>query len=166
MKRRTFISTLGAALVWPVATRAQQPAKVARIGWLTAQRAASLESFIDAFRAGLASLGHSEGRNLSIEVRFGADDIGRVPALAAELVRHPVELIVAQGLAVEPHSRRASACRKRPGDRRRHGRRRGGLERGRGTSLCCLTPGSSSDAHHPRLPRSPDPQASGTKAGS
>ena len=50
-------------------------------------------------RAALADLGHVEGRNLAIEFRYGDDMIERVPELAAELVRLPVDLIVAQGAA-------------------------------------------------------------------
>jgi putative ABC transport system substrate-binding protein len=55
---------------------------------------------VEAFRASLADLGYVDGRNLSIEFRYGDDAIGRVPELAAELVRLPVDLIVAQGAAV------------------------------------------------------------------
>jgi putative ABC transport system substrate-binding protein len=79
---------------------AQQPAKVARIGWLTAQRAESLAPYVDAFRASLAALGYAEGRNLDIAFRYGDDVVARVPELAAELMRLPVDLIVAQGAAV------------------------------------------------------------------
>jgi putative ABC transport system substrate-binding protein len=79
---------------------AQQRAKVVRIGWLTAQRAASLAPYVEAFRASLADLGYAEGRNLEIAFRYGDDAVARVPELAAELVRLPVDLIVAQGAAV------------------------------------------------------------------
>lgn len=84
----------------PSAARAQGTNKVARIGWLTAQREASLTPFLAALRAAFADLGYTEGRNLLIEYRYGNDDLERVPALAAELVRLPVELILAQGAAV------------------------------------------------------------------
>jgi putative ABC transport system substrate-binding protein len=84
----------------PRGLSAQQAAKVARIGWLTAQQEASLTPYIAAMRAGLADLGYVEGRNLTIEYRFGDDALERVPALAAELVKLPVDLIVAQGAAV------------------------------------------------------------------
>ena len=100
MKRRGFLTGLGCAAVWPLAAHSQQPPGPARIGWLTAQRAASLATYVDAFRASLADLGHVEGRNLAIEFRYGDDAIARVPDLAAELVRLPVDLIVAQGAAV------------------------------------------------------------------
>jgi putative ABC transport system substrate-binding protein len=101
MKRRDFITLLGgAAAVWPLAARAQQAQRVHRIGWLTAQREASLTPFLAALRTAFVDLGYSEGRNLAIEYRFGDDDIERVPELAAELVRLPVEIILAQGAAV------------------------------------------------------------------
>lgn len=105
MKRRGFLTGLGCAAVWPLAAHSQQPPKPARIGWLTAQRAASLAPYVDAFRASLADLGHVEGRNLAIEFRYGDDAIARVPDLAAELVRLPVDLIVAQGAAVSVTSK-------------------------------------------------------------
>src|SRR5262249_31335881 len=79
---------------------AQGTAKAARIGWLTAQQESSLTPYLAAFRAALADFGYVEGRNLAIEYRFGNDDLDRVPALMAELVRLPVEVIVAQGAAV------------------------------------------------------------------
>jgi len=101
MKRREFISLLGSAVIaCPVATRAQQATKVARIGWLTAQREASLTPFIDALRTAFVDLGYYEGRNLAVEYRYGDDAIERVPEFAAELVRLPVNLILAQGAAV------------------------------------------------------------------
>ena len=67
---------------------------------MTAQRAASMEPFLPALRAGLAEAGLVEGRNLTLETRFGDDDLGRVPALMAELVRLPVQLLLVQGAAV------------------------------------------------------------------
>jgi len=100
MRRREFVALLGGAVVWPVAARAQQPEKIARIGWLTGQQAASLTPYIDAFRAALKEFGLIEGRNLVIVFRYGDDAIDRVPQLAAELTQIPVDLIVAQGAAV------------------------------------------------------------------
>jgi putative ABC transport system substrate-binding protein len=100
MKRRTFLASTLAFGALPRSLRAQALARSARIGWLTAQQAASLTPFLDAFRAGLADLGYHEGGNLRIEYRYGDDALDRVPELAAELVRLPVDLIVAQGAAV------------------------------------------------------------------
>jgi putative ABC transport system substrate-binding protein len=78
---------------------AQPQARVFRIGWLTAQRPASLVPYVQAFRTSLAELGFVEGRNLAIEFRYGDDDLGKVRGLAEELARLPVDLIVAQGEA-------------------------------------------------------------------
>jgi putative ABC transport system substrate-binding protein len=88
----------GSLVLLSSAARAQ--GKVARIGWLTAQREASLTPFLAALRAAFVDLGYTEGRNLLIEYRYGNDDLERVPDLAAELVQLPVELILAQGAAV------------------------------------------------------------------
>ena len=99
MRRREFIATLASAAAWPLSAHSQQAPRAARIGWLTAQRAPSLAPYVDAFRASLADLGYVDGRNLVIEFRYGDDAIERVPQLAAELVRFPVDVIVAQGQA-------------------------------------------------------------------
>jgi len=93
-----MLFALGAAL--PRGVGAQSAAKVARIGWLTAQQASSLAPYLGALRGALADLNYVEGRNLVIEFRFGDDAIERVPELAAELQRIPVDLIMAQGAAV------------------------------------------------------------------
>jgi hypothetical protein len=61
MERREFITALVTTAVWPLTIGAQQTAKVARIGWLTAQRAPSLAPYVEAFRASLAELGHVGG---------------------------------------------------------------------------------------------------------
>src|SRR5262245_4426079 len=100
MNRRGFLAGMGCTAVWSLPARSQPPPKVARIGWLTAQRAASLAPFVEAFRASLSDLGYVEGRNLAMEFRYGDDVVERVPALAAGLVQFPVDLIVAQGAAV------------------------------------------------------------------
>jgi putative ABC transport system substrate-binding protein len=100
MQRRQLLTGLGCAVVWPLSAHSQPPASAAHIGWITAQREASLTPYVDAFRASLADLGLVEGRNLIIVFRYGDDAIERVPQLAAELEQIPVNLIVAQGAAV------------------------------------------------------------------
>ena len=109
MNRRLFITSTAAVTLAvssaPRRSAAQGAGKLARIGWLTAQQAPSLAPYVEVFRAGLAELGYNEGRNLAIEFRYGNDKIERVPDLAAELVRLPVDLIVAQGAAVFEISR-------------------------------------------------------------
>ena len=96
--RRAFIGTVvGGLLAAPLAADAQQPAKVARIGFLVT---ASLESpegriAVDAFRQGLRERGYVEGENIVIEYRAADGRIERLPGLASELARLKVDLIVA-----------------------------------------------------------------------
>jgi len=99
MHRRAFLASLIVSVAMRPTIAAPAATKPVRIGWLTAQRVASLTPYIEAMRSALADLGYIEGRNLAIEFRYGDDAIERVPALASELVRLPVELIVAQGAA-------------------------------------------------------------------
>jgi ABC-type uncharacterized transport system substrate-binding protein len=99
MNRRVFLASLLATAAVPRTVAAQGAAKAVRIGWLTAQQASSLTPYVDAMRTALADLNYIEGRNLVIAFRFGDDVIERVPELAADLVRLPVDLIVAQGAA-------------------------------------------------------------------
>ena len=98
MRRREFILALGAAAAaWPFAARAQQAPKVARIGYLTIGSLESPEArkSLDTFREGLYELGYIEGQNIVIEYRAADGKIERLPALAAELARLRLDLIVA-----------------------------------------------------------------------
>jgi putative ABC transport system substrate-binding protein len=93
--RREFIGTLAGGLVAaPLAAEAQQAAKIARIGYLALNLAAS-PHLTEAFRQGLLDLGYVEGRNLVIEIRDAEGKPERFPALAAELVALKVDVIVA-----------------------------------------------------------------------
>ncbi len=93
IRRREFISTLcGVAVVWSVATRAQQP-KVPTIGALVIGNI-SPEEFWREFRQGLRDLGYIEGQNIRFEFRSAEGQIDRLPELAAELVRLKVDVIV------------------------------------------------------------------------
>ena len=73
MKRRLILSSALAGAALPHGVLAQPTGRVVRIGWLTAQRAASLALSVAAFRNELAVLGHVEGSNTSIEFRYGDD---------------------------------------------------------------------------------------------
>jgi ABC-type uncharacterized transport system substrate-binding protein len=96
MKRREFITILGAAAAWPLAARAQQPERMRRIGVLT--MAATPDSpLFRAFREELRKLGHIEGRTVSLEFRSGEGDPIRVANLAAELAQSSVQMIVTDG---------------------------------------------------------------------
>ena len=96
MKRREFIAGLGAAATWPLAAHAQQPAgRVYRVGYLSlASRERSLR-FVEAFEDGLRRLGYRVGENVTIEYRFANGEMDQLPALAAELVRLGVDIIIA-----------------------------------------------------------------------
>jgi len=97
VKRREFITLLsGAAAAWPLAARAQQPNRIAQIGYLSQESAAFDRNHGDsaAFRNGLGDLGYVEGRNLHIESRYADADLDRLPALVAELVGLNVDIIV------------------------------------------------------------------------
>jgi putative tryptophan/tyrosine transport system substrate-binding protein len=97
MKRRQFIALLGGTVAMsslPLAARAQQPGKVARIGFLSMISAPTFAIYLDGFRAGLRDLGYVEGKNIAIEFRWADGSYDRLPALAAELVRLDVDVLV------------------------------------------------------------------------
>ena len=94
VRRRRFLITAGALLAAPLAAEAQQAAKIARIGYLAFNLAASPHG-PEAFRQGLRDLGYVEGRNLVIEYRDAEGKFERLPALAAELVALKVDVILA-----------------------------------------------------------------------
>jgi putative ABC transport system substrate-binding protein len=98
MKRRKFFTMAGGAAIWPLASRAQEPKKIARIGFLDPGYASAFILYVDAFRAGLRNLGYVEGENIVIEFRWAENDYTRLPALAKELVRRNVQVIVTHGL--------------------------------------------------------------------
>jgi ABC-type uncharacterized transport system substrate-binding protein len=93
MKRREVITMLGGAAVWPLGARAQQQAKVPRIGFLFYGSPGPAPE-VDAFRQGLRELGYVEGQNIAIEYRFAGGRVGQLPELAAELVRLKLDVIV------------------------------------------------------------------------
>src|SRR5262249_14692082 len=83
MRRREFIALIGGALALPPTARAQQPAKVVRIGFLGLGSASTFANLVEGLRAGLRDLGYVEGNNLVIEFRW-AETVAEMPKHAAE----------------------------------------------------------------------------------
>jgi len=98
MNRRELITLLGSAAAWPLAAPAQQPGMPV-VGYLDPGAPESSASFVAAFRKSLSEIGFVEGRNVSIEYRWGHNDYGRAPELAADLVRRRVAVISAPAAA-------------------------------------------------------------------
>jgi putative tryptophan/tyrosine transport system substrate-binding protein len=94
MRRREFIAGLAGATAWPVALKAQQPARVYRLGFL--RNGSPPQTFVEGLRQGMRELGYVEGQNIRIEYGL-APSADELPAAAAELVRLDVDLIIASG---------------------------------------------------------------------
>jgi putative ABC transport system substrate-binding protein len=93
MRRREFIAGLGSAAAWPVVGRAQQALPV--VGFLNVGLADGNGPLVAAFRQGLKETGYIEGENVMVEYRWAEGQYDRMPAMAAELVRRQVAVIVA-----------------------------------------------------------------------
>jgi putative ABC transport system substrate-binding protein len=110
LDRRTFVSLLTSGLLAaPLAAGAQQPGKVTPIGYLSGPSLSANAARIEAFRRGLRDLSYVEGENIVIEWRSADGKLDRLPALAAELVRLKVAVIVTSGGALTRRAKEATS---------------------------------------------------------
>jgi putative ABC transport system substrate-binding protein len=98
MRRREFIAGLGSAAAWPLGARAQQSGRPV-IGVLLPQSADDYKNVTAPFLQSLKEAGYVEGQNVAVEYRYAENQLDRLPALAADLVRRHVTVIVAIGAA-------------------------------------------------------------------
>jgi putative ABC transport system substrate-binding protein len=112
MRRRAFIAGLGAAAspaIWPHPAGAQQPA-LSVVGYLTSGSPSDSSSVVAEFLRSLAAAGYVEGRNTAIEYRWAEGHNDRLPALAADLVRRQVAVIVARGIPATQAAKAATGA--------------------------------------------------------
>jgi putative ABC transport system substrate-binding protein len=111
VKRREFITLVGGAVAaWPLAARAQRAIKIPKIGvlWPTSNETEE-EPFIRSLRNGLQELGYVEGSTVILEHRYASRQYDRLAFLAAELVRLPVDLLIAVTLPAALAAQKATA---------------------------------------------------------
>ena len=99
IRRRKFLATLGGAVTWPLAARAQQAAMPV-VGFLNSASADGYAPMSSAFKQGLREIGYVEGSNVVIEYRWAENQYDRLPALAADLVSRRVTAIFANSPSV------------------------------------------------------------------
>jgi hypothetical protein len=136
MRRRDFVRAIvGSAAAWPLAAIAQQQSMPV-IGFLNGRAPANLSKLLAAFRQGLNETGYIEGQNVAIEYRFADNQYERLAALAVDLVRRQVTVIVATGTSAALAAKAATTTvpihrrgRQAPRSQARGGFRRRSLDR-------------------------------------
>ena len=107
--RRAFITLVGGSiLAGPLTLEAQQSAKSHRIGVLIGSSESFVAPYIATFRQALRALGYVEGGNIAIEYRYADGDYNRLPALAADLIRRKVDIVVTEGTPPTRAARQAT----------------------------------------------------------
>jgi putative ABC transport system substrate-binding protein len=109
MRRRIFIQRIAAFAAWPLAARAQQREKPARLGYVWIGAKNSERSTLVGIRQGLLQLGYAEGRDFVIEERYADLEPKRLPDILAELMRSKVDLILSPGNAVTQAAKEATS---------------------------------------------------------
>jgi len=107
MRRREFLTALGAGLAYPLAVRAQ-PRRMPVIGFLNSGSQSAFAGLVAAFRQGLGEEGFVEGQNVAMEFRWAEGDYDRLPALSDELARRGVALIAATGGTMSARAAKAA----------------------------------------------------------
>jgi len=97
IRRREFVGLVGGAAAWPVRAGAQQRTTMPVIGWLSSRNAETDAPVLPVFRQALSARGYVEGRNVTIAYRFANSEVNLLPAMAADLVRSRVAVIIAFG---------------------------------------------------------------------
>ena len=109
LRRREFMAALGGAAIWPLAARAQQRA-IRMVGFLSAQSAElDYKDTTIPFLQGLKEAGYVEGENVAVEYRYAENQLDRLPALAADLVRRRPAVIVATAITVARAAKAATS---------------------------------------------------------
>jgi putative tryptophan/tyrosine transport system substrate-binding protein len=107
-RRRFLLTSLAGAFAGPLAVRAQEPARIWRIGFLGSGSHSAGDPRVEALRRGFGELGYADGRNLAIEFRWADGNANRLPLLAAELAKLKLDAIVSQGTQATDAARRAA----------------------------------------------------------
>src|SRR6516165_8847662 len=97
--RRALIAALGAAVVWPLGARAQQPAKMPIIACLVGGSKAATERYFGGFSQGMRESGYTQGRDYGFEVRYAEGDYAQNPLLAEEVIRLKPDILVSGTLS-------------------------------------------------------------------